>query len=347
MYRGLQSHRGNEVRQVTSGHSHRHSLLQSINGRLERWTTLISCRWKTQDEHINTLEARAVLLLPEWGCRSQLRMNKSYLHLVNNSLPLGAFIKRKRFQSHAEIQKSACSNLYPGRRPIAADGIRSFSPQSCRPFQPQASSALESRRHEEVIAPKRHVAVNRASKTERAANRASVGLLSDKLFSHSAHKRYSRACNTFFAWIRQHQQHLPADTTALDNLIVLYIDCAWEESKSKITLVICSGPYTASYQASSCLNASWRMHSAWSRHLPTRCLPVTQDMAYALSGLALHWHWIDMSVGILLGPDRLLRTGKLLQLRIADSVRNDQQTFATINWPDARENAQALRTQSA
>ena len=59
-------------------------------------------------------------------------------------------------------------------------------------------------------------------------------------------------------------------------------------------------------------------------------------MAYALSGLALHWHWIDMSVGILIGPDRLLRTGELRQLRIADSMMNDQLTFATINLPDAR-----------
>ena len=39
-----------------------------------------------------------------------------------------------------------------------------------------------------------------------------------------------------------------------------------------------------------CLNASWRIHSAWSRQeLPARCFQLTQDMAYALSELALHW----------------------------------------------------------
>ena len=39
-----------------------------------------------------------------------------------------------------------------------------------------------------------------------------------------------------------------------------------------------------------CLNASWRIHSAWSRQeLPARCFQMTQDMAYALSVLALHW----------------------------------------------------------
>ena len=39
-----------------------------------------------------------------------------------------------------------------------------------------------------------------------------------------------------------------------------------------------------------CLNASWRIHSAWSRQeLPARCFQMTQDTAYALSELALHW----------------------------------------------------------
>ena len=39
-----------------------------------------------------------------------------------------------------------------------------------------------------------------------------------------------------------------------------------------------------------CLNASWRIHSAWSRQeLPARCFQITQDMAYALSVLAPHW----------------------------------------------------------
>ena len=63
---------------------------------------------------------------------------------------------------------------------------------------------------------------------------------------------------------------------------------------------------------------------------------MTQDMAYALSKLALQWHWVDMSVGILIGFDCVLRTGELLQLRVADIMMNDQLTFATINLPDTK-----------
>ena len=63
------------------------------------------------------------------------------------------------------------------------------------------------------------------------------------------------------------------------------------------------------------LNTSWGVHSAWSRHeLPTRYFPTMQDVAYALSDLALHWHGLDMCIQILVAFDCLLCTGKWLQL---------------------------------
>ena len=68
-----------------------------------------------------------------------------------------------------------------------------------------------------------------------------------------------------------------------------------------------------------------------------------QDIAYALSELARQWHWADLSVGILIGFDCVLRTGELLQLRVADIMMNDQLTFATINLPTPK----ASQTQSA
>ena len=61
---------------------------------------------------------------------------------------------------------------------------------------------------------------------------------------------------------------------------------------------------------------------------------MAQDMAYAPAELALHGHRADMSVGTLVGLDCLLRTGELLQLRIANIMMNDQLTFATIDLPD-------------
>ena len=64
---------------------------------------------------------------------------------------------------------------------------------------------------------------------------------------------------------------------------------------------------------------------------------MTQDMAYAFSGLALHWQCFDMRGAILVRFDCLLRTGELLQLSVADIMTNDQLTFATIILPDTRD----------
>ena len=43
-----------------------------------------------------------------------------------------------------------------------------------------------------------------------------------------------------------------------------------------------------------------------------------------------------MCIKILVGFDCLLCTGKLLQLKIADSMINDQLTLATVNWADTK-----------
>ena len=69
--------------------------------------------------------------------------------------------------------------------------------------------------------------------------------------------------------------------------------------------------------------------------LPTQCFPTMQNVAYALSDSALHWHGLDMCIKILVAIDCLLCTGKSLQSKIASSKINDQLTFPTTRWPNA------------
>ena len=188
------------------------------------------------------------------------------------------------------------------------------------------------------MAPKRIAATHRPSKAERAASRAKVGKLSEKLLSAATSTRYGCACANFFRWLKQNGLVLPANTTNFDDLLVLYIDCAWEEGESKSHI----GDLLSSLQyyvpsIRGCLNAAWRMHSAWSRHeLPSRCFPMTLEMAHGLAGLALHWQWFDMCIGILVAFDCLLRTGELMQMRVGDIMINASLNFATINLPDTK-----------
>ena len=76
-----------------------------------------------------------------------------------------------------------------------------------------------------------------------------------------------------------------ADTTAFDKSKVTYMDCAREKAKAKSHWP--SAQYLTLLRTSTqgCLNASWRLHAAWSPdELPTGCSPKTQTMAYARSG---------------------------------------------------------------
>ena len=185
MYRGLQSHQANKVRQVTSGHSHKRGLRRSTNSRLGRWRTLILSKRKTQDKHIilksSGRPAPARMEVSQSAARDQRLAPRGQQHPT-----AGGIRQKETFQSPAEIQKWACSSLYPGRLPIAADGIHSLSPQPGQSLQPEDSSAPESERREIVIAPKDHVAVNHPSETESAASRASVNLLSGETVSSSS-----------------------------------------------------------------------------------------------------------------------------------------------------------------
>ena len=119
MYFGLQSHRGNEVRQETSGNFEKRGLLQSIDGRMWRWRTIISSRWRKKGEHINTLEARAVLLLLKWRCRSVKYMQSKFLHLIDNTSVHGALVKGRTSSRRLKyvIKKSQsyvlAGNLHP------------------------------------------------------------------------------------------------------------------------------------------------------------------------------------------------------------------------------------------
>ena len=59
--------------------------------------------------------------LARMGVSQSAARVKSYLHWVNNTLLLRAFVKKERSQTQAEIQKWASSSLYPSRQSIAAD----------------------------------------------------------------------------------------------------------------------------------------------------------------------------------------------------------------------------------
>ena len=79
------------------------------------------------------------------------------------------------------------------------------------------------------------------------------------------------------------------------------------------------------------VDTSCGLQTTWSRdELPTRCFPTMQIITYALTGLALHWHGLNMCIQTLVALDCLLCTGKLLQSTAANSMINNQLTIAAL-----------------
>ena len=131
------------------------------------------------------------------------------------------------------------------------------------------------------------------------------------------------ARHTTFAWIRQQHQHQPRGTAAFTNWMLTHVDDTLEA-------------YLSKGHTESVLSAVDSLALESRRELPTGCAPTMQDVPHALSGLALHWHGLDMCIDVLVTIDCLPCTSKLLQSKITDNMINDQLAVPTNNWPNAK-----------
>ena len=87
-----------------------------------KWRSVLSCKWHLKDEHINALEARALLLTLRWRARSAARFSKKFLHLTDSQVALGSFCKQR---SNARsfnyvVTRSAALQLAGSRFPVLA-----------------------------------------------------------------------------------------------------------------------------------------------------------------------------------------------------------------------------------
>ena len=81
---------------------------------------MLSRRWKLEDEHINALEARALLLALRWRSRSVARFVKRFLHLTDSKVTLGTYMKNRSNSRSLNyiITRSAALQLASGMTPI-------------------------------------------------------------------------------------------------------------------------------------------------------------------------------------------------------------------------------------
>ena len=88
----LQTHRGGEIKSLQEDRCGR-CLTQSVDARLWKWKTVVSARWRSREEHINTLEVRGCMLAYKWRARHVRFLNSRFIHLVDSIVTMGSLAK--------------------------------------------------------------------------------------------------------------------------------------------------------------------------------------------------------------------------------------------------------------
>ena len=164
--------------------------------------------------------------------------------------------------------------------------------------------------------------VQRKTKGERKQQRNSLGNLHELIVAKATHDRYFEAVSRFLDFMSSMGYEYPTSFQGLDSKVCEFIELLWNEGEPKAyasDTISGLGHFIPACKRS--LIGSWRLHGGWSRsELPSRALPLTPLMAYAMAQRAFEKGWQDMTVLILLGFSRFARTGELFNARVGDFV---------------------------
>ena len=182
------------------------------------------------------------------------------------------------------------------------------------------------------------VVAGAAGKSARKEARSAVGPLSHHLVSPKAARSYEKSCQAFFLWTHQCGFSLPDEVVEFDQLLMDYIDEAWEEGESRSVVAnLLSGLHHYVPGLRGKLNGAWRLHAAWCRkELPERSHPMPPKMITAFAGLALHWKLPGLAVGMLLGYHCFLRTGELCAVQFGHILVSTDLSWGSLRLPTSK-----------
>ena len=162
----------------------------------------------------------------------------------------------------------------------------------------------------------------KASKASRQRERRKLGALSLQIVAPKTLTRYRTHVYKFLDFLVSLGASYPSSFMQLDEFVCQYIDYLWESGDSKSWAGDClSGLGHFIPACKPWLVGGWRLHAAWGRaELPSRALPFTELMLYALAQLAAENAWWDTAVLLILGFHVFPRSAELFSARKVDFV---------------------------
>ena len=159
-----------------------------------------------------------------------------------------------------------------------------------------------------------------ATPKQRALQRRSLGTLRELTVQPATKRRYDRALDAFFDFLRENSLQLPTQKQRLDPLVCDYLEYLWAtgcgrgQANDTVAALQNQQPSVKGH-----LQGAWRLLKTWSvNEIPNRAPPLPEQVVWAMSGWSFfHGHY-SFGVSLLLGFYTMLRSGELLGLTSAD-----------------------------
>ena len=162
--------------------------------------------------------------------------------------------------------------------------------------------------------PKRHLEA--PTPKARASARQKLGTLKQLTVQPVTRKRYDESLQTFFKYLKEHNQVLPTTARDLDTVVSDYLEHLWAagagrtEGSNILASLQDSQPHLKGK-----LCQSWRLLKTWViNELPNRAPPLPLEILEIMVGYALFKQDPLFALSLLVGFFGLLRTGEILTI---------------------------------
>ena len=151
------------------------------------------------------------------------------------------------------------------------------------------------------------------SREERIEQRRQLGTLRYLTIQPATRRRYDKALDKFFQFLRFEGIDLPKRKDLLDGIASEYLEYLWSTGEGR---ALASDTLAALQNLEPHLKGSlpeaWRLLKVWSQNeLPNRAPPLPESVVHAMVGQALVRNDPDFALSLLVGYYGMMRTGEL------------------------------------
>ena len=181
--------------------------------------------------------------------------------------------------------------------------------------------------------PKAKAHLEGRTKEERINQRKRLGSLQSLTVQPATKKRYDKALDQFFDFLRFEGMELPKQRVQMDELVAEYVEHLWATGEGRalasdtVAALQNLEPHLKNH-----LPTVWRLLKVWNQNeLPNRAPPMPETVVHAMAGRALLKEDPEFALSILLGFYGMMRTGELLNVRPHDVSVSSQKGPAVIS----------------